>query len=59
MVTKASVHFIRWIREAVIIRKTGSKAMSRDIRTYNLSHTYDSLVIQQNIKINGPTKTIE
>ena len=35
----------RWIREAVAIRRTGSRAMNRDVGTYNLSHTYDSLLL--------------
>ena len=39
VVAKESDHFTQWIREAVVIRKTGNKAMNRDIGTYNLSHT--------------------
>jgi hypothetical protein len=48
VVAGESDHFTRWIREAVAIRKTGNKAgnkaVNRDIGTYNLSHTYDSLL---------------
>ena len=46
VVAEESDRFTRWIREAVTIRRTGHKAMNRDdIGTYNLSHTYDSLLV--------------
>ena len=45
VVAKESDRFTRWILESVVIRKTGNKAMNRDIGTNNLSHTYDSLLV--------------
>ena len=33
--------FIRWINEAVHIRKEGQQAMNRDEGSYQLSHAYD------------------
>ena len=45
MVAGESDRLTQWIREAVVIRKTGNKAINRDIGTYNLSHTYDSLLL--------------
>ena len=45
MAAKESDRYTRSIRKAVVIRKTGNKAMNHDIGTYNLSHTYDSLLL--------------
>jgi len=33
--------FIRWIKEAIHIRKEGQQAMNRDERSYQLSHACD------------------
>ena len=42
VVAKESDCFTRWIQEAVVITKTGNKAMNCDIGTNNFSHAYDS-----------------
>jgi len=34
-------HPIRWIKEAVHIRKEGHRAMNQDEGSYQLSHAYD------------------
>jgi len=33
--------FIRWIKEAIHIRKEGQQAMNRDEGSYQLCHAYD------------------
>ena len=45
VVTKESDRLSRWIREAIEIRKTGNKAMNRDMGTYSLSYLYDKFLI--------------
>ena len=41
VVAKESDRFTRWFREAVVTRKTGKKAINRDIGTYNLMNVLE------------------
>ena len=41
VIDRESDRTTRWIKEAVHIRKEGSRSMNRDEGSYQLSHTYD------------------
>ena len=59
VVAKESDRFTGWIREPVVIRKTGNKAMNLQPLRYLRQLTCFRWIIQRKFKIKGPTKTTD